>query len=245
MQTLPAQRAAHLRHLSEQPQLRERFAMHAAEHSIEVRPLSEPRARRRVPAYKRPFDITVALLAILLAAPILVVTAIAVRLSSPGPILFRQMRVGQDGRLFEFLKFRSMYTDAEARKADLAAANERGDKCFKMREDPRVTPVGRFIRRYSIDEFPQFFNVLRGEMSLVGPRPALPDEVAEFTEYEKGRMQALPGITGVWQVSGRAEVCFAQMIEMDLDYARNCSLRRDLGILMRTFGAVLSGRGAY
>lgn len=219
--------------------------MHSTESSLDVRPLNEARRTRQVPGFKPPLDVTVALLAILLTAPLLILTALAVRLSSPGPIFFRQMRVGLNGELFEFVKFRSMYIDAEARKAELAAANERGDKCFKMKHDPRVTPVGRFIRRYSIDELPQLFNVLRGEMSLVGPRPALPEEVATFTDREMGRFAALPGITGQWQVSGRAEVSFDQMIEMDLDYVRNCSLRRDVAILARTVGAVLSGRGAY
>jgi lipopolysaccharide/colanic/teichoic acid biosynthesis glycosyltransferase len=207
--------------------------------------IGRPHVAHAVPAFKRPFDVLGALAAIVLLGPIFVVTALAVRLTSPGPILFRQTRLGLDGAPFQFLKFRSMYVDAEARKAELAAANERNGKCFKIKDDPRVTPVGRFIRRYSIDEFPQLFNVLRGEMSLVGPRPALPDEVAEFTDHEKGRMAALPGITGLWQVSGRAELSFAEMIELDLRYTRECSLVLDIAILLRTVVAVLSGRGAY
>lgn len=202
-------------------------------------------ATRAVPAFKRPFDIVGAVVALLLLGPIFLVTAAAVKLTSPGPVLFRQTRLGRGGVPFQFLKFRSMYVDAEARKAELAAANERHGKCFKIRNDPRVTAVGRFIRRYSIDEFPQLLNVLRGDMSLVGPRPALPEEVAEFTDYEKGRMVALPGITGLWQVSGRAELSFAEMIELDLRYARECSLRLDIEILLRTVRAVMSGRGAY
>ena len=217
--------------------------------------LQEPSARgsvdarrsagRAVPGFKRPFDIVGALVALVLLGPVFLAAAAAVKLTSPGPVLFRQTRLGRDGVPFQFLKFRSMYVDAEARKAELAAANERNGKCFKIRNDPRVTPVGRFIRRYSIDEFPQLLNVLRGDMSLVGPRPALPEEVAEFTDYEKGRMEALPGITGLWQVSGRAELSFAEMIELDLRYARACSLRLDIAILLRTVRAVLSGHGAY
>jgi lipopolysaccharide/colanic/teichoic acid biosynthesis glycosyltransferase len=138
-----------------------------------------------------------------------------------------------------------MYIDAEARRAALLEQSDRAGICFKSRNDPRVTPVGRFLRRLSLDELPQIFNVLKGDMSLVGPRPALPEEVGEYPARAMGRLATLPGITGLWQVSGRADIGFDDMIEMDLGYVRKASLSTDLAILMRTFGAVVSGKGAY
>lgn len=167
------------------------------------------------------------------------------KLNSPGPVFFVQKRVGLHGRTFGMIKFRSMFRDAEARRAALLASSDRSGVCFKQRNDPRITPVGRIIRRLSIDELPQLFNVLKGEMSLVGPRPALPSEVAEYPSHAFGRLNALPGITGVWQVSGRADIGFEDMVEMDIAYARSVSLRRDLALLLLTVPAVLSGRGAY
>jgi len=177
--------------------------------------------------------------------PVIVMVALAVRLSGPGPVFFVQTRVGRGGRPFGMIKFRSMHADAEARRAALLAQSDRAGLCFKSRTDPRITPVGRILRRLSLDELPQIFNVLRGDMSLVGPRPALPEEVRAYPEPALERLCVLPGITGLWQISGRAEVGFDQMVEMDLTYARNGRLSFDLSILLQTVQAVVSGRGAY
>jgi lipopolysaccharide/colanic/teichoic acid biosynthesis glycosyltransferase len=198
-----------------------------------------------VPTGKRAFDICAALLALLALWPLFLVIAVVIRATSAGPAFFVQTRIGRNGARFGMIKFRSMYLDAEARRAALEAASDRDGLCFKMRDDPRVTPVGRFLRRTSLDELPQLFNVLVGEMSLVGPRPALPQEVAAYPAKAMGRLAVLPGITGVWQVSGRAEVGFDAMISMDLAYARAQSFVLDLAIIARTMGVVLTGRGAY
>ncbi|MFN3822437.1 MAG: sugar transferase [Pseudorhodobacter sp.] len=198
-----------------------------------------------VPRYKRIFDIVIVLLGLLAVWPVFLVIAVAVRLSGPGPVFFVQSRVGLNGRRFGMVKFRSMYPDAEARRAELEAQSEREGLCFKLRDDPRVTPVGRFLRRSSMDELPQLFNVLLGDMSLVGPRPALPQEVAAYPVRAMGRLSALPGITGPWQVSGRADLDFAQMVDLDLDYVRAPSVGRDLALLWRTVSVVATGRGAY
>jgi lipopolysaccharide/colanic/teichoic acid biosynthesis glycosyltransferase len=198
-----------------------------------------------VPRYKRAFDICLVLLALPAIWPLFLILAAAVRLSGPGPVFFVQTRVGLNGRPFGMVKFRSMYPDAESRRAMLEAQSERAGVCFKLRDDPRVTPVGRFLRRSSLDELPQLFNVLTGDMSLVGPRPALPQEVAAYPHAAMGRLAALPGITGPWQVAGRADLDFAQMVDLDLDYVRAPSLGRDLAILWRTVAVVASGQGAY
>jgi lipopolysaccharide/colanic/teichoic acid biosynthesis glycosyltransferase len=172
-------------------------------------------------------------------------TAIAIKLDSPGPILFRQTRVGKWGKHFPCYKFRSMYIDAEQRLQGLLALNEADGPVVKMKNDPRVTRVGRVIRKLSIDELPQLFNVVQGEMSLVGPRPALPREVSQY-EYEQiGRLQAVPGITGLQQVSGRSNVDFKRWIELDLQYISEQSLWKDIEILIKTIPAVLASRGAY
>ena len=155
------------------------------------------------------------------------------------------MRVGKDGRHFSMLKFRSMGVGADSRLAELAGQNEASGPLFKIKADPRVTRVGRVLRRYSLDELPQLFNVLGGDMSLVGPRPPLPAEVAEYEEWQLGRLRAVPGLTGLWQVSGRSEVPFHDMVRLDLHYIRNWSLALDFEILLRTVPAVISSRGAY
>ena len=194
---------------------------------------------------KRALDLTVSLFALLLVSPIMILTAIAAKLDSPGPILFRQTRVGRWGEHFPCYKFRSMYVDAEQRLQELMAQNEADGPVFKMKNDPRVTRVGRFIRKLSIDELPQLFNVIKGEMSLVGPRPALPREVSQY-EYEQiGRLNAVPGITGLQQVSGRSNVDFKRWIELDLQYISEQSLWKDIEILIKTIPAVLASRGAY
>lgn len=199
----------------------------------------------RNPAWKRPLDLSLTLLGGAAIWPLLVLIALAVRMSSRGPVFFVQTRIGRDGVPFGMIKFRSMYADAEARRAGLLAQSDRAGLCFKSRHDPRITPVGRVLRRLSLDELPQIFNVLRGEMSLVGPRPALPEEVRAYPPRAFGRLSVLPGITGLWQVSGRAEVGFDEMVEMDLTYAADGRLSTDLAILTRTVGAVITGRGAY
>ncbi|SLN27259.1 WecB/TagA/CpsF family glycosyltransferase [Pseudooctadecabacter jejudonensis] len=194
---------------------------------------------------RRTLDVAVAGTAAFLLAPLFAATAIAIKLDSRGPVFFRQTRVGQDGREFPMLKFRSMHQDAEARRADLLASSDRDGICFKSKSDPRITRVGRFIRRFSIDELPQIFNVLRTDMSIVGPRPALPCEVAAYPARALGRLSVKPGITGVWQVSGRANIGFDRMIDMDLAYAKSRTLLLDLILIFMTFRAVLSGRGAH
>jgi exopolysaccharide biosynthesis polyprenyl glycosylphosphotransferase len=194
---------------------------------------------------KRAFDTTLCLVALMACAPIMVLTALAIRMDSPGPILFRQTRVGRWGKPFVCYKFRSMYIDAEQRLAELIAYNEADGPVFKMRNDPRVTRVGRFIRRLSIDEMPQFFNVLKGDMSLVGPRPALPHEVAQYTYEQAGRLAALPGITGLQQVSGRSNISFQRWVELDLRYIAEPSIWEDIKILARTIAVVIMSDGAY
>ncbi len=194
---------------------------------------------------KRLFDLCTTLFALLALWPLIALVALAVRLTSPGPAFFVQTRIGRDGTRFGMVKFRSMYADAEVRRAALEAASDRDGLCFKMKDDPRITPLGRVLRRSSLDELPQLFNVLWGDMSLVGPRPALPQEVAAYPPQAMGRLAVLPGITGVWQVSGRAEVSFDAMVAMDLAYAQAHSVAGDLAILARTVGVVVTGRGAY
>ncbi len=194
---------------------------------------------------KRALDILLAALALTLGLPILALIALAIRLDSPGPIIFRQTRVGQDGRPFEMYKFRSMRQGSEAELADLLDLNEAEGPWFKMRRDPRLTRVGQFLRRTSLDEVPQLWNVLRGEMSIVGPRPPLPNEVEQYQEWHRKRLQVLPGITGLWQVSGRSLLSFDEMVLLDIHYIENWSLWLDLKILLLTIPQVLLGRGAY
>jgi lipopolysaccharide/colanic/teichoic acid biosynthesis glycosyltransferase len=202
-------------------------------------------APRPVPGWKRPLDLTLVIAGLLVLWPLFAVIAFAVRLSGPGPVFFVQTRIGRNGQPFGMFKFRSMHADAEARRAALLAQSDREGICFKVRNDPRVTRVGRVLRRLSLDELPQIFNVLCGEMSLVGPRPALAEEVCAYPAHAMERLSVLPGITGVWQVSGRAEIGFDEMVQMDIAYAREGRLSRDLSILLRTFRAVMSAHGAY
>lgn len=195
---------------------------------------------------KRAMDIAGALFALVVLSPIMAIVALAVKVHDRGPIIFRQERVGLDGQPFQMLKFRSMYTDAEERKAALAAVNESGgDVLFKMKDDPRVTRPGRVIRRYSLDELPQFVNVLRGEMSLVGPRPPLEAEVSKYEDYVHRRLRVKPGITGLWQVSGRSDLDWDQAVRLDLYYVENWSVLEDVLILLRTVKAVFAHEGAY
>lgn len=194
---------------------------------------------------KRMLDVALVLLGAIAIWPLLLLIALAIRLDSPGPALFAQTRIGRNGRRFRMWKFRSMVPDAEALRARGLAASDRDGLCFKAKADPRVTRIGRLLRRTSLDELPQLWNVLVGEMSLVGPRPALPEEVAAYPAHALQRLAVRPGLTGVWQVSGRADVGFDAMVAMDVDYVRNHGVRRDIGLILRTVGVVLAGRGAY
>jgi len=194
---------------------------------------------------KRLLDIVVSALLLLLTSPVMLLIALAVRLTSPGPVLFRQVRCGLNGRRFTLLKFRTMVPDAEERLDEVAHLNEVDGPAFKSRRDPRVTPVGRILRRFSLDELPQLINVLVGQMSLVGPRPPIPEEVERYERWQRRRLSMKPGITGLWQVSGRAAIDdVARWIEMDLEYIDHWSLGLDLRILLRTIPAVLSAKGA-
>jgi len=175
----------------------------------------------------------------------MLLVALLVLLTSRGPAFFVQTRVGRGGQRFGMIKFRSMYADAEARLATVQGQSDRPGLCFKRRDDPRITPLGRFLRRSSLDELPQLLNVLWGDMSLVGPRPALPAEVARYLAPARARLQGLPGITGLWQVSGRADLGFDEMVALDIAYLRAPSLCADLKILARTLTAVARGHGAY
>ncbi|HEX6685485.1 MAG TPA: sugar transferase [Candidatus Limnocylindrales bacterium] len=190
-------------------------------------------------------DRAAASLLIVLLAPLFAFIAIAIRRDSPGPILFRQTRVGRDVREFTIFKFRTMQVDAELRRKDLVHLNEYDDVMFKMRDDPRVTRVGRWLRRYSLDELPQLFNVVLGQMSLVGPRPPLPDEVAAYADDVRRRLAVKPGMTGLWQVSGRSDLPWEEAVRLDLRYVENWSLSMDLVIMLRTLTAVARSSGAY
>jgi exopolysaccharide biosynthesis polyprenyl glycosylphosphotransferase len=194
---------------------------------------------------KRLIDVTIAAVGLLLGAPLFGLIALAVRLDSPGPVIFRQTRVGLRGRSFEMYKFRSMHVGAEEQQDLLADLNEADGPIFKIRDDPRLTRVGRILRRLSLDELPQLVNVLRGEMSLVGPRPPVPAEVEKYQEWHKKRLEAPPGMTGLWQVSGRSRLSFDEMVLLDIYYIENWSLWMDFKILMRTIPKVLLGEGAY
>jgi exopolysaccharide biosynthesis polyprenyl glycosylphosphotransferase len=195
---------------------------------------------------KRALDIAAAAVLLVLLMPVFLAVAIAIRLEDPGPILFKQTRVGRWGSLFTMWKFRSMYTDAEERKKELMTQNEmEGGVIFKMKDDPRVTKVGRIIRKTSIDELPQLWNVLKGDMSLVGPRPPVPQEVNEYSLSDRRRLEVIPGITCIWQVSGRSDIPFDQQVELDVQYIQSQSIWTDIKILLKTVPALLFGTGAY
>lgn len=194
---------------------------------------------------KRIVDVAISGTALVLISPLWAVIALAIKLDSPGPVLFRQERIGWRGRPFTVFKFRSMRVDAEEQLARLRELNEASGPLFKVREDPRRTRIGRFIRRTSLDELPQLINVLRGEMSIVGPRPGLASEVAQYQDWHRKRLAVLPGITGLWQVSGRSELTFDEMVMLDIYYAENWSLGLDLRIMVRTVPQMIFGDGAY
>ncbi len=195
---------------------------------------------------RRFIDVLVSGTALVALSPVFLIAALAVKLTTPGPIIFKQQRAGRGGVPFTFYKFRSMYLDAEARKAALAEKNEhRTGPIFKMKKDPRITPVGRILRKTSIDELPQLYNVLKGDMTLIGPRPPTLDEIAKYDLWQRKRLDLTGGITCIWQVSGRSEIKFDEWVRMDIEYQRKRSLWFDVKLLFRTIGAVVSGRGAY
>jgi len=195
--------------------------------------------------FKDLFDRVAAAMALLVLSPVLLLLAAMIRFSDGGPALFKQTRVGQDGRVFRIYKFRTMVIDAEQRKAQLLASSDSDGILFKLRKDPRVTTLGVHLRRWSIDELPQLINVFLGEMSLVGPRPAIPEEVAEYADYVRRRLVVKPGLTGMWQVNGRSDLSWEESVRLDLRYVENWSFALDLQILWKTIWALLGGTGAY
>lgn len=206
----------------------------------QLRPVTIHYAKR-----KRLLDIFGSLVLIILLSPIFIAMAILVKLTSKGPILYRSERIGLCGVPFKFLKFRSMYQDADKKLTQLLGQNEKDGPIFKMKDDPRITPLGRFMRKYSIDELPQLFNVFLGEMSLVGPRPPLRREVEKYDEAALERLTVRPGITCYWQIMGRSELSFQEWIELDQRYIREMGVFTDLKILLKTPVAVIRGQGAY
>ena len=196
-------------------------------------------------AGKRTLDIVGAATALLLLSPVILVLAALVKLTSRGPVFYRSTRIGRGGRPFTFFKLRSMVQDAEGKRRHLKHLNEADGPVFKIARDPRITPIGRFLRTTSLDEVPQFWNVLRGDMSLVGPRPPIAEEVAQYEPWQLRRLDVRPGITCLWQISGRSRIGFQEWMRLDLEYIRHQSLRLDAKILLRTIPAVLSREGAY
>ena len=195
-------------------------------------------------AIKRLFDIISSAVALVVLAPLLVGVAVAIKLTSCGPVFFKQKRVGLHGKTFDMLKFRSMVVNAEELKEKLAALNEQTGPVFKMKNDPRITGIGRFIRKYSIDELPQLLNVLRGEMSVVGPRPPVPKEVEKYAAWQRRRLSVRPGLTCIWQVSGRNQISFEEWMYLDMQYIDNWTLLTDLSLILKTVPVVVTGRGA-
>jgi lipopolysaccharide/colanic/teichoic acid biosynthesis glycosyltransferase len=194
---------------------------------------------------KRLLDIVGALIGLLLAAPLMIVTAVLIKLDSRGPVLFTQERVGENGRTFKIYKFRSMVADAEELLDQLVDLEALDEPVFKLKNDPRVTRLGRFLRRWSVDELPQLFNVLLGDMSLVGPRPEEVRIVRYYNDWHRGRLMAKPGMTGPVQVSGRADLSLEERVQLEIDYIQNHTLKRDLIILLRTIPTVIRGDGSY
>jgi exopolysaccharide biosynthesis polyprenyl glycosylphosphotransferase len=207
--------------------------------------VTKPQYSRANSLLKRTFDIAFASAALLLVSPLLIAAAIAVRRSGPGPIFYRSERIGINGTEFQMTKFRSMVTGADAMMADLIAKNGGGAMFFKLKDDPRITPVGKFLRKYSIDELPQFFDVLRGDMSVVGPRPQVRREVDSYDDLVGRRLTVKPGLTGLWQVSGRSDLEVEDAVRLDLSYVENWSLMQDVVIIAKTVTTVLRGSGAY
>jgi exopolysaccharide biosynthesis polyprenyl glycosylphosphotransferase len=195
-------------------------------------------------ASKRILDVAVSMMLLVLTMPVLLIAALAIRLTSPGSILFKQERIGLNGRIFTLYKFRTMIDNAHELRGEVNHLNEMTGPVFKAKDDPRVTPIGRWLRKFSLDEVPQLWNVLKGDMSLVGPRPPIPEEVASYHRWHRRRLSMKPGLTCLWQVSGRNDIDFDRWMQLDLQYIDNWSPSLDLKILLRTIPAVLSGKGA-
>jgi len=206
---------------------------------------SIPRRPVSYRVWKRGFDLGVSLVLVVLALPLLAVIALLVKVTSRGPIFYSSVRVGRCGKHFNFLKFRTMYQDADRRLAELMAKNEKDGPIFKMKEDPRITPLGRFLRKYSLDELPQLFHVVKGDMSMVGPRPPVPREVAQYDEFARERLTIKPGMTCYWQIQGRSNLSFEEWMALDHKYMEEMSFWTDVKILAQTPMAVLKGEGAY
>jgi len=216
----------------------------AAPQDIEVRKwkINDP------PAYaaaKRVFDLVVGSLILILLIPMLPFIAIMIKLDTRGPVFYKQDRVGEGGNIFKFYKFRSMIQEADKRRDSLSVLNEQDGPVFKIQSDPRITNVGKFLRSSSLDEIPQIFNVLKGDMSIVGPRPPLPDEVTSYLPWHMGRLAVKPGITCLWQISGRSRIGFNEWMRLDMEYVTTRSFRTDLLIFLKTIPAVIARKGAY
>ena len=197
------------------------------------------------PILKRTIDLVLSSAALVVLSPGMLLVMAVIRADSPGRPIYVQKRVGKDGRIFNMYKFRSMCVNADAKLNELKEQNEMDGPVFKMAHDPRVTRVGHFIRKYSIDELPQLINIIKGDMSIVGPRPPIPDEVSQYNAHQAERLTVVPGLTCYWQISGRSDVSFEEWVELDLKYIRERSLLTDIRIIFKTFKAVLTGQGAY
>ena len=194
---------------------------------------------------KRLFDIVAATCGIIILSPLMIIIAVLIKAEDHGPIFYKQVRVGKNGKTFKMYKFRSMFINADKMLDKLKEQNYVDGPMFKMKDDPRVTKIGHFIRKHSLDELPQFFNVLKGDMSLVGPRPPLPSEVEEYSEYDKQRLFVIPGCTGLWQATERNEVGFNEMVQLDIQYIQRASFTFDLWIIWKTVGIVIKPNGSY
>ena len=233
------------------PRLYEVLGSKTQVHELDGLPLVSlhaPRLPRSARFVKRVLDLLVAIVMLTMLSPLFAFIALRIKLEAPGPVFFRQERIGNRGRRFRIYKFRSMYIDADSRKGDVGHLNkhdENGPTMFKIPEDPRITPFGRTLRKWSLDELPQLINVVRGEMSLVGPRPLIIEEDRHIVGHGRRRLDLTPGLTGLWQVMGRSDIPFAEMVTLDYLYVTNWSLWGDLKLLARTLPAVMRGRGAY
>jgi exopolysaccharide biosynthesis polyprenyl glycosylphosphotransferase len=227
------------------PELKELITEPASSLIEESFDVSTIERKRTFDILKRFTDIAVASLILLLFLPVIPVIVLLIKLDSPGPVLFRQKRVGKDGREFDFFKFRSMHTGAENVIASLRPLSGVDGPVFKIKEDPRITGTGRFLRRSSLDELPQLLNVLKGDMSIVGPRPNLPSEVSQYLPWQRRRLDVTPGITCYWQIAGRSHIGFQEWMRLDLEYIRSRSLVTDMKIMLKTIPAVIARKGAY
>lgn len=194
---------------------------------------------------KRVFDFIAAICGVIILSPVMLVIAILIKAEDHGPVFYKQVRVGKNGKKFKMYKFRSMFVNADKMLAKLKEQNDVEGPMFKMKDDPRITKVGHFIRKHSLDELPQFFNVIKGDMSLVGPRPPLPSEVAEYSDYDKQRLYVTPGCTGLWQATERNEVGFSEMVQLDIQYIQRASFMFDLWIIWKTVEIIIKPNGSY